>query len=67
MDRVLEHEVAEVLVWLHKVIKHLQILEIPPLAVIEDVEAVFIRVQLHILALIHQLGFLIHNRLITLL
>ena len=38
MDAVLEHEVAEVLVRFHKVIQHLQVLQVTPLAVIEDVE-----------------------------
>lgn len=67
MDRVFEHEVAEVLVRLHEVVQHLQILQIAPLTIVEDVKAVLVRVQLHVLALIEQLGLLIHDRFVSLL
>ena len=67
MDTVLEHEVAEVLVGLHKVIEHLQIFEISPLAVVEDVEVVLVRVEFHVLALVQKLCLLICNCLVSLL
>ena len=67
MNAVFEHEVAKVLIRFYKVIKHLQILQVSPLVVIKDVEVVLTRVQLHVLALVHQILFLICNGLISLL
>ena len=55
MDTVFEHEVTKVLIGLDKVIQHLKILEVSAFIVIEDIEVVFIGVQLHILALINKL------------
>ena len=55
MDAVFEHEVTKVLIGLDEVIQHLKILEVSAFIVIEDIEVVFIGVQLHILALINKL------------
>ena len=67
MDRILKHEVDEIRVWLHKLIQHLKVLQIAPLFLIEDIEIVFIRIELHVLVLLNEVGFSLRDLLITLL
>lgn len=67
MDTVLEHEVAEVLVGLNKVIQHLQVLQFTPLTIVEDVEVVLVGVELHIFALSKQFLFLVSDGLVSFL
>lgn len=67
MNRVLEHEVDEVGVRLDKLVELLQIAQLATLFLIEDVEVVLARVQLHVLHLRRKVSFLIANLLISLL
>ena len=67
MDRVFEHEVDEVWVGLYKLVEHLQILKISPLLLIEDVEIVFVRIEFHVLILIHQVGLGLSDLFVTFL
>ena len=67
MDCVLEHEVAKVLVGLDEVVEHLKVLKVTPLTVIENIEAVLVCIQLHVLRLSHELVLLVHDCLVTLL
>lgn len=48
MNRVFEHEVDEVGVRLHELIKLLQVSQLTALFLVEDVEVIFTGVKLHI-------------------
>ena len=66
MDCILEHKVDKVGIWLDKLVKHLQIFKISPLLFIKDVEAILVRVKLHVFVLGDQVSLGLGNLFVTL-
>lgn len=67
MNRILEHEVDEVGIRLHEIVKLLQILQLSAFPLVKNIEVVLGRVQLHILKLRGQVGLLLGDLLVALL
>ena len=61
MYGVLEHEVYEVGVGLHKLVQLLQVLQLTSLLLVEDVKVVLRRVQLHVFKLVRQISLLLRD------
>lgn len=66
MNRVFEHEVDEVWVGLDELVELLEVLELAALLLVEDVEVVLARVQLHVLYVRRQIGLLLRDLLVPL-
>ena len=54
MDGVLEHVVDEVGIWFDEVVQHLQLFDLLPFVVIEQIEVDLITVQFHVLHRVNQ-------------
>ena len=67
MNGVLEHEVDEVGRRLNELIQLLQVLQLSPLLLVENVEIILGGVQLHVLDLGGQVGLLLGDLLVALL
>ena len=67
MDRVFEHEVDEVGRRLDELVQLLQVFQLTPLPLIEDVEVVLRGVKFHVLDLCCQICLLLSNLLVSLL
>ena len=67
MNSVLEHEVDEVGRRLNELIQLLQVLQLSPLLLVENVEIILGGVQLHVLDLGGQVGLLLGDLLVALL
>lgn len=66
MNRVFEHKVDEVWVGLDELVELLEVLELAALLLVEDVEVVLARVQLHVLYVRRQIGLLLRDLLVPL-
>ena len=67
MDSILEHEVDEVGRRLDELVQLLQVLQLSPLLLVENVEIILRGVQLHVFDLGGQVGLLLGDLLVALL
>ena len=67
MDRILEHEVDEVGRRLDELVQLLQVLQLSPFLLVENVEIILGGVQLHVFDLGGQVGLLLGDLLVALL
>ena len=67
MDGIFEHEVDKVGVGLYELVELLKTFQLTAFLIIEDVKVILRRIELHILDLVNQIGFLLGNFLIALL
>lgn len=66
MYSVLEHVVNEVRIWFDEVVQHLQLFDLLPFVVIEQIEVDLITVQFHVLHRVNQVLLLFSDLFISL-